>query len=155
MLLAQKRIDNLEREVLRVKQHKGALIDTDVWVEGVLQRCRTKELRQHLNTELHKAQQVLVSLVDELESARKRTFELTDIIAKMKRDCDKVSAVSKLFYRAYKKFTSISMQQILQNLDELQKKADALEARKQKDTNVDNMLRSAGEENAIVNKVHI
>ena len=40
--MREKRHNVLERELKRIARHKGKLVDTDVWVAGVLQRAQTK-----------------------------------------------------------------------------------------------------------------
>jgi hypothetical protein len=40
--MREKRHKVLERELKRIARHKGKLVDTDVWVAGVLQRAQTK-----------------------------------------------------------------------------------------------------------------
>ena len=64
-----RRIDGLKRELKRIKDHKGETVDTDVWVEGVLQRMQTKELRGYLKSELQKEE-------DLIKEVRRYTFSL-------------------------------------------------------------------------------
>jgi hypothetical protein len=136
----QKRIDALAKELLRVQTHKGRLIDTDVWVEGVMQRCVTSELIEHLKTEELKADTCKAEVVVALDAVRKRAFDLSEIIAQKKRDCDKVGNVAKLLQRQYKKFSSISVEQMMINLKMLQQKAEQVEHRRVKETDLNKLL---------------
>eukprot|EP01038_Epipyxis_sp_PR26KG_P004789 gene4789-6716_t len=139
-VLAQKRVEALLKEINRVKNHKGDLVDTDVWMEGVLQRCRTDELKKHLKTEHENAVKKYEVLVVDVKQIAIRIFDTTDHISKVKRDVDKLSHVSRLFYKTYKKFSKISVAQIMKNLNELQNKAVNIEERRAKEMDLEKLF---------------
>jgi hypothetical protein len=80
----QGRLDTVEKELLRVKMEKGKLIDTDVWVAGVMQRCVTKELRRHLRGEIVIATNTRDGVLVELGGIRAQTFIIMENMAKVR-----------------------------------------------------------------------
>merc|ERR1711871_486512 len=65
--MKDKRLLALRRELKRIEKHKGDLVDTDVWVAGVLQRARTKELIGFLDQEISAITQEIDSFKREID----------------------------------------------------------------------------------------
>lgn len=154
LIVSQKRVDQLNKEIIRVEGHSGEVIDTDVWVEGVLQRCRTLELKNHLANEMQMAEKKVQGIIEALDSIRHNIFDVTEIIAKIKRDSDKISSVYKLFYRTYHKFSAVPLSTIMKNLQQLQDKAEKIELRKAKEDDINKMFALAGS-TSLVDKVRL
>ena len=66
----------LEKERKRIKDHKGKTIDSDAFIEGVMQRSQTKELKAHLKSESLEEQVKIDKLTSELVVIREKTFLL-------------------------------------------------------------------------------
>jgi hypothetical protein len=77
-----------------------------VWVEGVLQRLQTKQLKAYLKAERETEDKKMQALKDEMEEIRVKIMDLSDTINKRKRDADKISIAAKAFYRSYQKFSA-------------------------------------------------
>ena len=104
----QTRYDNVAKELARVKDHPGKLIDADVWTEGVMQRCLTKELKKHWKQELVKAEKDRKQIITQIESMRNEIFDLSDVIAQVKRDGDKLTHAIQSLSRTYQRFSGTS-----------------------------------------------
>ena len=139
-LTTEKRIHSLNKEILRVSAHPGVLIDTDVWIEGVTQRCRTKDLLSHLHRELVTSEEKLISTKKEMDSIRHVLLDGSEAIAKLKRDCDKLSGASKIFTKALKLFKSTAVQGIVKNLSDLQEQAMKTEQRRAREKDIEKMV---------------
>ena len=132
-LMVEKRIDSVMKEWNRIKNVKDLLVDTDVWIEGVLQRAHTKELRHHLESERDKNQQVLEQVHKDFDHHYTLIVEAGEIIGLTKRDCDKLSLALKSFANAYKKVSSFSVQDLLDAVTARAEKAQKVEEKKGKD----------------------
>lgn len=72
------RKEALRKERERVDKHVGHFCDTDLWIEGVLQRCVTKELRRHLRREYEAAEETLPKIEAELRELHGSLLELNE-----------------------------------------------------------------------------
>ena len=95
-----KRVKQLVEERKRIHHVKAEYVDTDVWVEGVLQRCKTKDLRDYLKLEQEKAQNLLADYEKQVEELREKSLYLNEKQSKMERDCYKVSQTIKIFRKS-------------------------------------------------------
>lgn len=73
-----RRRDILAKERERVEKHTGHFCDTDLWIEGVLQRCVTKELRRHLKREYDSTIGDIPRVEEQLRDLRGQILELND-----------------------------------------------------------------------------
>lgn len=136
----QSRVAKVEKELIRVRQHKGKLIDTDVWVEGVVQRCVTKELKQHLKSELKVARHARDEVVTELGILRSDIFNIIETISRLKRDMNKMTNVSKVLFKRYKQFTEVTIKDVMENLNTMQNNADRKETLKKRNMEVEKIF---------------
>lgn len=150
----QKRIDMLEKELVRIRGHKGKLIDTDVWVEGVMQRCVTKELKNHLKNELKISQNAKEVELDDLGRIRNDIFNTVELLSKLKRDLNKIVNVAKVLFKEYKKFSEVSISEIMDNLSIMQKRAEKTELRNNKESAIEQLF-SGINSNTIVDKIRL
>lgn len=154
VLTHQKRVDVVEKEINRIRGHKGKLVDTDVWVEGVMQRCVTKELKNHLKVELAKAENSKKDASGELEGIRHKIFEVTERIAQAKRDVDKVSSVTKILFKSFRKFSATPVLEIAKNFKKLKTKAEMLELQRSKTADIEKIFIDA-KSNSLVDKIRL
>lgn len=156
MQVYQKRVDDLSKEMTRIRGHKGKLIDTDVWIPGVMQRCLTRELKKHLRQEYAKADALSVATSTEVDAVRAQIFDLSDLMAQVKRDQNKITKAIKVFYRTFRKFQATSVEDLAKHMLTLQAKADQLEARRQKETDVEKVFAGGTSSlNALLDKVRL
>jgi hypothetical protein len=153
----QKRVDDLTKEMNRIRGHKGKLIDTDVWIPGVMQRCLTKELKKHLKQEFKKAEALVIDCEREIDVLRTQIFDLSDVTAQVKRDHTKMTKSIKIFYKTFQKFQATNVDELAKHMLILQQKADQLEARRKKEMDVDKVFagNNADGINAVVDKVRL
>ena len=139
-ITVEKRLSALNKEILRVKEHTGVLIDTNVWVEGVIQRCHKKELSVHLQRELHISTEKMQSINIEVERIRQKLLDASETISKLKRDTEKLINVSKLFHKALSVFKSTAIQGIVKNLSDLQDQAVETERRRARERDIEKRM---------------
>lgn len=132
-LTVERRIDAVMKEWNRIKHVKEDLVDTDVWIEGVLQRARTKELRKHLESERDKSTKDLDLIHKDFDHHYTLIVEAGERIGLAKRDCDKLSLALKSFTTAYKKVSSFSVNDLLHAVTARMEKAQKVEDKKEKD----------------------
>ncbi|RYH22833.1 hypothetical protein EON65_18680 [archaeon] len=154
MLTHQRRLDIVEKELLRIKGHKGKLVDTDIWMEGVMQRCVTKELKIHLKAEVQKASESKAKVGGELDGIRHQIFEVSERIAQAKRDVEKVSVAIKVLHRSYNKFSATPILDIAKNFKRLKAKAEQLELQRSKTSDIEKIFLNANH-NSLVDKVRL
>ena len=147
-----RRMQIVEKELLRIKGHKGVNVDTDVWMEGVMQRCITKDLKKHLKQELKQCAEKFKSYHIKIENVRVNQFDITEKVAKLKRDCDKISAVKSLFFKAFQNFHASPIGQLLASVSEMHTQADLTEQRRLKEKNHEIHF-SSHDNNDIVEKI--
>lgn len=58
-LIIEQRINKLNKELTRIKNHKGRTVDSAIWVQGVMQRIETQTLRDHLKADILKEKNFL------------------------------------------------------------------------------------------------
>ena len=146
-LTIEKRIHMLNREILRVTEHTGVLIDTDVWVEGVTQRCRKKDLLKHLHRELESSTEKAAVVKKEMDDIRHILLAGTESISKLKRDIDKLVHSSKIFHKALHLFKKTGVQTMVKNLSDLQEQATKTEQRKARERDIEKLVgRSTGDD---------
>jgi hypothetical protein len=78
--VAARRKDALSKELARIRDVKDKFVDTDLWIEGVLQRCVTKELRRHLKREHDVAEEARIKSEAEHSMNRAAMLELEELI---------------------------------------------------------------------------
>ena len=139
-LAVQKRIHMLNREILRVSEHTGVLIDTDVWVEGVTQRCRKNDLLKHLHRELDSSTQKAIAVKKEMDDIRHVLLAGSESISKLKRDIDKLTSSSKIFHKALNLFKKTGAQTIVKNLSDLQEQASITEQRQARERDIEKLV---------------
>jgi hypothetical protein len=150
----QKRIDTVSKELLRVKTEKGKMIDTDVYVEGVPMRCDRKELKKHLAREMDKAVALRDAVLEQLNTIRNKIFDLMERMAKVKRDLSKITGVTKVLFKTYRKFNSVSIAQIMDSLNQRQRAAENLEKRREKENDIEREFARAGS-SSLVDRVRL
>jgi hypothetical protein len=74
------RKEALRKERERVGSHSGHFCDTDLWIEGVPQRCVTKELRRHLKREYELADVTLQEVEAGLSCVRGKLVECVEVV---------------------------------------------------------------------------
>jgi len=111
-----RRFDTITKEREKIRQHKGKTIDTDAWVEGVMQRSQTKELKAHLKEEAKREAEKVAEVRQEMRDAMEKMFKIEDEISNSKRDSDKIGIACKSFMREYKKFNSVPLSQLMTGL---------------------------------------
>jgi hypothetical protein len=134
----------VEDEYKRIKHHKEEFVDTAVWMEGVLQRCVTKELKKFLKEEIKKEKVILDRDEKQITMLKEKVLDINIRQDKAQRDCDKMSMTSRIYTRVY---NEIKAQPVAQLLDELNKKlnsADKLETKRLLDKNEDKKNSIAG-----------
>lgn len=72
------RKDSLSKELERAGKCTSHFFDTDMWIEGVLQRCVTKDLKRHLRRELELTDEALVGVEAELSVVRASVLECSE-----------------------------------------------------------------------------
>lgn len=133
----EKRVLVLNKEILRVSQHAGVMIDTDVWVPGVTQRCRTADLAGHLERELQSSKAKISAVNTKVDASRQEILNITEKMAKLKRDADKLRGVTKLYSKALRVFQSTASQSLVKNLSDLQDQAVETENRRARERDVE------------------
>lgn len=149
LITHQKRLDLVEKELNRIRNHKGKLVDTDVWVEGVVQRADTKTLKKKLKGNIVECNALKKDVMGELEVIRHEIFEVTERIAQAKRDVDKVTNVGKLLNRSYKKFSATPVVEIAKNFKKLKNKTEQLEMQRSRSTDIDKIFMSANNDSLV------
>ena len=104
--VSSKRVKALAEERVRIQHVEAEYVDTDVWVEGVLQRCKTKDLLDYLRMEHEREQEKLKGIEKEIEALRNKILDKSEKQQKMERDCYKVSQTGKIFRRSMSKIGS-------------------------------------------------
>jgi chromosome segregation ATPase len=118
--MIEKRIFSLHKERKRIKSHKGEYVDTDAWMEGVLQRSKTKELKSHLKKDHVKEVAQIEQIRSEMVALREKMFETEDKIHSSKRQADKIAKACAAFIREFRKFESVSATNLMDELNEQQ-----------------------------------
>ena len=98
-----RRLHSLEAERKRLKSVTDEYVDTDLWVEGVLQRCRTKEFKHYLKSEVAEIKAKLGEVNAEVQQLLEKIMILSDKQMKFERDCAKMSLATRSFTEALKK----------------------------------------------------
>jgi hypothetical protein len=88
-----------EKEQNRIKKHKGEMVDTQMWSEGILQRTGTKALRNHLEEEIRLSTLQGQTLAKELEGHRDAVLECSTKLERVKCDGDKISIAVRVMER--------------------------------------------------------
>jgi hypothetical protein len=138
-MIIQKAEDGYVKELKRIKGHKMELVDTDVWIAGVLQRMHTKEFRVHLKTALKAERKKNEDVHAQLEKIRQEIIECTDRLNKLKRDCDKITVADVAFRKCYAHFTANAAEAQSQDLVNSQVAAMKVENRRTKDKDHEQM----------------
>jgi len=128
-----RRFATLTKEREKMRGHKGKTIDTDAWVEGVMQRSQTKELRAHLKDEAKAESAKVEEVRAEMREAMEQMFKLEDDISRSKRDSDKIGIACKSFMREYKKFNSVPLSDLMSGLVTSQTVAAKTDEKKERD----------------------
>jgi chromosome segregation ATPase len=131
----ERKLDGFLKEYNRIKDHTAPLVDSDVWVEGVLQRMHTTEFRKYLKASAKKEKKTLDAAEAELSKLREDIVECTDRLNKSKRDLDKLSVAEASFHASYKAFTTALVTHVSQELINQQHAAETTENRRVKDRN--------------------
>ena len=115
------------------KGTKGKTVDTDAWIEGVMQRSQTKELKAHLRDEVDKEETKLKVIRSELVELREKMFLTEDRIHSSKRQADKMGKSCEAFLREYRKFASVSAADLMHELNDQQGASTRSEDRKDRE----------------------
>jgi chromosome segregation ATPase len=153
-LQTERKLDGFLKEFARIKDHTTPLVDSDVWVDGVLQRMHTKEFRKYLKASAKKQKQELDEVETGLSKLRQDIVECTDRLNKAKRDLDKLSVSEASFHASYKSFTASLATQVSQDLVTQQTTASVTEDRRVKDRNHE-MIASIDEAKTAVDLVRV
>lgn len=129
----QIRSDKINKELIRSKNSTGKFIDTDVWIEGVMQRCIRTDLIKHLKNEFKQINNNIKLINNELVEIKKKILDWNDQMAQLKRDCDKFSGCAQLLRRVYNSFLSISIESIMKKMDKLYLKSDEIKLYRKND----------------------
>jgi hypothetical protein len=131
--LIEERLHILNKERKRIKGHTGKTVDTDAWIEGVMQRSQTKELKAHLKEEVSKEEAKVKIIREEMFVLREKMFETEDRIHSSKRQADKMAKACAAFIREYRKFANISAADLMHELSDQQNAASRSEDRKERE----------------------
>eukprot|EP01041_Mallomonas_annulata_P002218 gene2218-4307_t len=135
--LIRKRIKILADERKRVKDIHEEYIDSDVWVEGVLQRCKSKDLKKYLKTEHHQEKDKLLAMENEIAALLEKIVSIGEKQLKLERDCNKIGSALKSFQRVLSKVNINATSDVAKNMLTRQNKADLLEAKKRDELETD------------------
>jgi hypothetical protein len=135
-----RRIEGIKRELKRIKDHKGETVDTDVWVEGVLQRMMTKELRTYLKKECQKEEDLLEECRMKTNEDREKIVMITEKISMLRRSADKIGAAGRSLQRQYLKFSAVSVVEIMQNLADNHEGAEKAEDVRSRPSNLERLI---------------
>lgn len=134
------RLDSLGIERKRLKTHTALFVDSDVLMEGVMQRVATKTLKKHLKGCYAKCE-------EEIEDYDKQIAEIQVNIQteaskqeKVIRDCNRLSVGVRLFTQGLKMVQKHSLATVLQDLNRREDEATRLEKRRQDVSEVDRSL---------------
>ncbi len=128
-----RRYEVLTKEREKVRAHKGKTIDNDAWIEGVMQRSQTKELKAHLKQEAKAESDKIDEIREEMRELREQMFKLEDEIARSKRDSDKIGVACKSFVREYNKISKVSLVDLSSELTKEQTVAEKTDDKKVRD----------------------
>ena len=142
-----RRIKTLEKEMKRIKHHKGKTVDTDAWVEGVMQRSITKELKAHLKGEYQQECQKLNEMKSQIHELIEKTFLAEDNIYASKRAADKISIACRAFAKEHRKFSTLSASSLLNDLSNQQNNATRNQNRKEKEAKLLALQNDSNEQN--------
>eukprot|EP01040_Poterioochromonas_malhamensis_P013046 gene13046-14311_t len=157
ILTQQKRVDALSKELSRVRAHKSKLIDTDIWMEGVMQRCVTKELKSHLKKEMKRLEEEKLTFITELEEVKLRILNVSDSLAQRRRDVDKIAQAIKILFNAYDTLQQKKVEEMVDQMRQIQEKAMNLEVKRHKELNLEKLIVSStmGNQISLIDKVRL
>lgn len=154
-ILLTRRIDALKREINRIRNHNDEYVDTDVWVDGVLQRLKTQDLKNHLNRELMDNENKKKTAIQELNDARDGIIHCSDRISLTRRNCDKIGIAAKSFQKSYQRYAAVTVSDLTKNLNDHQESAQKLEDVRRKDKDLSRMLDVMEGNGDIIDKIRL
>lgn len=153
-ILINKRIKVVESEYNRIRDHKAELVDTAVWMEGVLQRCVTKDLKKFLKKEIKTEKEKLAKTMEDSHEIKEKILELTTRQDKARRDCDKMSMAAKIFGKVFRDIKAKSIASLVADLNNRLEAAEKLEHKIENATKENRKNELAGA-NTLVQKVRL
>ena len=108
----EKRIETVNNELERIKNHDYKFVDTSIWIEGVLQRIQFDELKTHLNNELSDSYKELENMLVQMEEDSAKIADLTARIYVVKTDQDKVMGSINYIQHAYNMYCKTTPEQL-------------------------------------------
>jgi hypothetical protein len=127
-IMSEKIYDKLHREYVRIKAQPGALIDTDMWNEGVTQRCDKKTVMKYLEKEYNKEKEHQKVLNDEIHVITAKIEDCTALINTNRRNADKVIVAQRKYTAVYRNYLSVTPVSILRKMEKKKESAMRKEA---------------------------
>jgi hypothetical protein len=155
LITLQNRIDSLSKEYNRIKTHKAKLIDTDIWIEGVMQRFQTRELKSYLKKEIKRMEVDKKEIMKHLDELKLTILNFSDSLALKRRDSDKINLVIKVLYKSFETLQSKKIEDIVDHLLNIQQKAVNLENRRHKEMNLEKQILSSNHHLSLIDKIRL
>ena len=108
----EKRVESINNELERIKDHDYKYVDTSIWIEGVLQRIQIDELRTHLNKELVDSYKEIDNILTKMEHDSAKIADLTARICVVKTYQDKLLGSINYIQHAYNIFCKTTPEQL-------------------------------------------
>lgn len=153
-IVSQNRIDAINKELKRIKDHTSEFVDTDVWVEGVMQRVRNVDLKKYLNKELEIASQKKHENHQSILDLNEKLNLCSDQVALTRRDSDKIGMAAKSFMKTFQKYAAVTIADITKALSEQHDAAERMEDLRKNEHDV-NKLANAMKSCDLVDKIKL
>merc|ERR1711871_805319 len=127
MRTINQRLELLDSERRRIKDEKGDWVDTIIYVEGVLQRCRTEELRIALKGDVKANKDRKRKLEFRVEKEQMKIIMANKLLEKLRRDCDKVSQATIAFRKGFKKILEKTVDELVIETEAKRRQAELIE----------------------------
>ena len=138
------RLEMLDSERRRIKDEKGDWVDTIIYVEGVLQRCRTEELRVALKGDVKANKDRKRKLQFRVEKEQMKIIMSNRLLEKLRRDCDKVSQATIAFRKGFKKMLEKTVDELVAETEGKRRQAEVIEEQRMNDMKTKKKNAAAG-----------
>ena len=138
--LLKERLDSLATERRRLKNHNAKFVDSDVLMEGVMQRVATKTLKKHLKGCYAKCEEQIKECDVEIDQIQASIQLEANKQEKVIRDCNRVSVGTRLFSKGLQLVQKHTLSAVLQDLNRREQEAERLEKRRQDISDVNHSL---------------
>jgi hypothetical protein len=136
----KERLESLGLERKRLKTHTDKFVDSDVLMEGVMQRVATKTLKKHLKSCYAKCESEIEEFDKEIADIQVNIQHEASKQEKVIRDCNRVSVGIRLFTQGLKMVQKHSLATVLDDLNRREEEAARLEKRRQDVSDVNQSL---------------